>query len=367
MRNVFSPRRAFMGWACACASIMALPHPALTEEPRLELVAESDTMIWNGVAVDAKRIFVAGPRWTGSRGPALGLVEGGAVVPYPDAAWNAWRPGGDAAAAFVNVNAVHLGPDGDLWVVDTGSPDFGGDPLPGGAKLVRIDLRTNRVVRIYLFGSRIALPGSYVDDVRLNGRHAYLTDAGRPGLIVLDLETGAARRVLDGHVSVTAPSDRDIELSGRVIRAPNGSPLRVHADPLEISPDGRWLYFGPLAGPWSRIETRALGDAALAADALTQKVEPWADLPPVGGTALAADGTLYFTDLALNAVRARAPDGTVRTLLADPKLHWVDAPFLDRRGNLWLPVPQMDRSDLFVGADGPRQWPVQLYRIKVSP
>ena len=42
---------------------------------------------------------------------------------------------------------------------------------------------------------------SYVDDIRFNGRHAYITDAGEPALIVLDLETGDAGRVLENHPS----------------------------------------------------------------------------------------------------------------------------------------------------------------------
>lgn len=348
---------AAMLFSAAAMAQQSAPAPALT------VAAESDSMVWNAVAVAGERVFVAGPRWTGSSGPSVGIVSGKAVRPYPDAACNGWRPGGDPAGGFVNVNAIHFDRHGALWVVDTGAPDFGGDPLPDGAKLVKIDLATNRVMRIYAFTSGVALPGSYIDDVRLNGRHAYLTDAGRPGLIVLDLETGAARRVLDGHASVTAPADRDILLSGRVLRTPDGKPLRVHSDPLELSPDGRWLHYAPLEGPWSRVETRYLDDPSLTAAELAAHVEPWADLPPLGGTAMDADGSLYFSDLASDAVKRRAPDGTITTIVQDPRLHWADAPFLDDRRRLWLPVPQMDRSPNFAGADRPREWPVRLYRI----
>jgi sugar lactone lactonase YvrE len=349
----------------SAAALLVSASVSAQETPSAELTvaAESDTMVWNAVAVVEDRVFVAGPSWTGSKGPAVGIARGKTVSPYPDMAWNGWRPGADPARAFVNVNAIHLDPGGALWVVDTGAPDFGGDPLPGGAKLVKIDLATNEVVRIYPFTAEVAQPGSYVDDVRIHGRHAYLTDAGRPGLIVLDLDSGAARRVLDRHSSVTAPADRDIVLSGRVLRTADGKPLRVNSDPFELSPDGRWLYYAPLEGPWSRIETRYLDDASLGDAALAAHVEPWADLPPVGGTVMDADGSLYFSDLATDAIRRRAPDGTITTVMQDSRLHWVDAPFLDARHRLWLPVPQMDRSPNFSGADKPREWPVRLYRI----
>jgi len=332
----------------------------------LVVAAESDTMIWNAVAIDHGRIFVAGPRWTGAKGPAVAVLdEKREPRPYPDAPWNGWTPGADTAKAFVNVNAIHRDDRGGLWVIDTGAPDFGGDPLPGGAKAVRIDLVSNRVDRVYPLGATIALPGSYVDDIRFHDGHAYLTDAGRAGLIVLDLKSGAARRVLDGAPAVTAPTDRPIMLDGQVLRAPGGSPLKVNSDPLEVSPDGRYFYFGTLHGPWSRIETRFLDDPSRSTEELASHVEPWVDLPPVGGTAMATDGSLYFTELATNSLKKRSPDGTMSTVLQDRRLHWVDAPAIEDDW-IWLPVPQMDRVPLFNGGVSKIEWPVRLYRYRIG-
>jgi hypothetical protein len=135
-----------------------------------------------------------GCSFRGRDGPAATLrrwrVKDNELTPYPDLPWNSWKPGASAEKAFVNVNAIHFDREGVLWVIDTGSPKFGGDSLPGGAKAVKIDLKTNRVVRSYPLDS-VVLPGSYVDDIRTNGSHAYLTDAGKtPGIIVLDLTTG---------------------------------------------------------------------------------------------------------------------------------------------------------------------------------
>ena len=361
--------RQFLLPALLASTAFLAVHGAFAQPaaPALAVAAESTEMIWNAVAVDRGRVFVAGPHWTGSKGPALALIgEQGDPQPYPDAEWNSWQPGVATASAFVNVNAIHLDRKGGLWVVDTGSPDFGGDPLPSGAKLVKIDLATNRVTRVYPLGPDIARPGSYVDDIRFNGDIGYLTDAGRPGLIVFDALTGEARRVLDDHPSTTAPADRPIILDGAVLKAPDGSPLRVHSDPLELSPDGTWLHYGPLTGPWSRIETRWLDDPSLTPTELAAKVEPWADIPPVGGTAMATTGDFYFTDLAEDALKRRAADGTVSTIVKDPRLHWVDAPFIDDAGSMWLPVPQMDRVALFNSGASKTRWPVQLFRIDLG-
>src|SRR4030095_6486953 len=92
------------------------------------------------------------------------------------------------------------------------------------------------------------MAGSYIDDIRFHDDHAYLTDAGRAGIIVLDLKSGDARRGLDGAKAVPAPSDRPIVVDGRVVKAPDGSPLKVNSDPLEVSPNGRYVYFGSLHG-----------------------------------------------------------------------------------------------------------------------
>jgi len=74
-------------------------------------------MIWNAVEVQSGRVFVAGPRWPG---PMLGVLDGGAARPYPDGAWNGWRPGADPARAFVNINSLRL--DGRTVLAPDGSP-----------------------------------------------------------------------------------------------------------------------------------------------------------------------------------------------------------------------------------------------------
>ena len=349
----------------AAAALAASASGAMSESA-LEIVAQSNSMIWNAVAVDRQQIFVAGPRWTGSNGPAVGRLDGkGQPQPYPDDAWNGWHEGMDASKAFVDVNALHRDAKGSLWVVDTGSPKFGGDPLSGGAKLVQIDLATGKIARFIPFGPTIALPGSYVDDVRFHGDFAYLTDAGHPGIIVVNLKTGDMRRVLENIPATTARDDRPIILDGAVLNGPDGKPVRVNTDPMEVSPDGEWFYFGTLEGPWSRIATRWLDDFSAPVGTLTAKVEPWADLPPVGGTVMAADGSLYFTELSTNSLNRRSPDGRITTIVQDPRLHWVDAPTIDDQNRILLPVPQLDRAPVFHGGQSQVRWPITLYRLKL--
>lgn len=353
-----------MNKALIAAAVVASASGAIAKSP-LEIVAQSNSMIWNAVAVERQQIFVAGPRWTGSHGPAVGRLDHERQPqPYPNGAWNGWHEGMDASKAFVDVNALRRDGKGSLWVVDTGSAKFGGDPLPGGAKLVQIDLATGKVARVIAFGPKIALPGSYVDDVRFHGDFAYLTDAGRPGIIVVNLKTGNMRRVLENIPATTARDDRPIVLDGAVLNGPDGKPVRVNTDPMEVSLDGEWFYFGTLEGPWSRIATRWLDNFSAPAKTLNAKVEPWADLPPVGGTVMAAD-SLYFTELSTNSLKRRAPNGSITTIAQDQRLHWVDAPTIDDQNRILLPVPQIDRAPIFHDGQSQVQWPITLYRMKL--
>jgi hypothetical protein len=56
---------------------------------------------------------------------------------------------------FVSVQSVVIDPANRLWVLDTGSPLLK-NALPGGPKLVAIDLATNKVIKRILLPSSIA-------------------------------------------------------------------------------------------------------------------------------------------------------------------------------------------------------------------
>jgi sugar lactone lactonase YvrE len=133
-----------------------------------------------------------------------------------------------------------------------------------------------------------------------------------------------------------------------------------------LSPDGQWFYFGSLEGPWFRIATRFLDDPSIAAEALAAKVELWADIPPIGGAVMDANGDLCFTDLAESALKRRSADGTISTIVRDPRLHWVDAPCIDEHHAIWLPVPQMDRVALFNHGVSRTEWPIQLFHLPLE-
>ena len=352
----------------AWLSVTPLAAMAAASPDRLTTVATNEKLLWNGVAETPDgRLFVDFPRIdVGAANPSVAeLGPGGALIAFPGGAWNAWRPGVDPTHAFVSVNAIHLGPDGQLWVVDNASMALGGrPPVPGGQKIVVLDPVRRTVVRIYPLRADVLRPKSAIDDIRFNGRRAYITDAGAAGLIVLDLDTGQARRVLDGDRSTTA--GRPAIVDGHILRGPDGKPAAINADQLEVTPDGTSLYFQPLPGPLYRVPTRLLDDPAVPAADLSKAVEFWYDTPSLGGTAIDQAGNLYLDDLGTDAILKLAPDRHLTLVIHDPRLHWADAPVIDAQGDLVVPVPQLDRAAAFNHGVSAIRWPVAIYRTHLG-
>ena len=273
------------------------------------------------------------------------LMKNGAPRLYPNEAWNNWKAGADPAKTFVAVNALRMGPDGLLWIVDTGGHGLGTPIEHGGAKLVTIDVHTNTVQRVYPLDAGVDRT-SYVDDIRFHNHNAYLTDAGVPGIIVVDLDTGSARRVLDHDPSTTAR--HPLRASGHILMV-DGKQLRVHADQLEVSPDGKWFYYQPACGPMYRIDTHYLDDPKISAVEIARNAHVWAQTPSTGGTVIDNDGNIYVSDLNKRAVYRYTPDGKRTLLVQDSRLDWIDAMWIDRQGNLWMPAAQIDQTPTFAG------------------
>ncbi|WP_287813855.1 L-dopachrome tautomerase-related protein [Pseudomonas sp.] len=341
--------------------------PTLPTQPdsRLMEVATSPH-IWNGAAVTADgRTFVS---LTQSEGPGMSLAEvgkDGQLHPYPDARWNTWNVA-EPGQHFLHVNALRVGPDGKLWAVDAGNTGIntGAHAVQGAGKLVRIDLATNQVDKVYSLEGAVQKDNSYFDDVRFHGRLAYLTDPGAVRLVVLDLDSGKARTLLENH-----PLSIDhlpMYADGNKLFIPNGEEKRVGLDQLEVSPDGEYLYYQAIPGPLARIATRYVDDPALPPAQVAEHAERWLDTWSTGGTAIDAAGNIYASDVNTRSVKRIAPDKTVTTVVADPRLVWVDALWI-QDGYLYLPAAQINRTPATTGGKPSTvQYPVHLYKIRID-
>ncbi len=338
---------------------------ASSAKSQLQKVATSNT-VWNGVTTSSDgRIFVNFPRIEGDKGMRIGeVLKNGKVIPYPNENWNNWEVGADVNEKFVRTNSLRIESDGFLWIVDTGTPAMGQNPLPGNAaKLVAIDVKTNKIAQIIPL-DQVSKTSTFIDDLRILGNTIYLTDAGEPALIVLDRTTGKARRVLENHSSTT--DDLPIKAEGKVMKDEKGNEVRIHADQLEISPDGQWLYFQPASGPLWKVETQYLNDPALSEAELESKVSLFYDTPSTGGTAIDADGNIYVSDIDKKQIIKISPNGEESLVIKDDRLLWADALWIDDEGYLWIPTGQLNRLAVFQDGMDKVKFPVTIYKLKIG-
>ncbi|KAF2170148.1 hypothetical protein M409DRAFT_19754 [Zasmidium cellare ATCC 36951] len=340
-------------------------------DPRIETALTLDVPT-NGVSTTPDgRLFLVLARVDGSKGAQV--VEynttSKTMTPYPNEEWNSYSEGKDPATHLVRINSQRVGPDGKLYLVDVGSPAFG-EPviLPLGPKLVQVDPNTNEVSRIYHMGNS-TFSNSLLDDVRFNPKTglAYLTDAGEPGLIVLDLASGISRRVLNTDVSTQGATP--VSAEGTYLLSASGGFQYVYADQLEVSPDAKWFYFQPANGGMSRLETKWLDQAyynsSLAGEQLAGYVEPFALTPSTGGTAIDAHGNIYVSDTDSQRIITVAPNGTKTVLVQDPRLLWIDAMWIAGT-KLWMPAAQLNRGTPFGNGKSNVTKPLYAFTIDIG-
>ena len=332
-------------------------------------VAASQHAILNGVAVSPEgRVFSSFPRWMHAPTPSLGeAMPDGSFRTFPGNEWNEWRQGLDPAAHFVNVHSACADAENFLWAVDDAAPHH--QPrLKGGAKVVKIDLRGNRVVRAYPMDEDVAPEGAVLGHMRVLGKHAFITESGRGAIIILDQETGATRAVLRGDPKTQA--DRSIVpvIDGKEFRRANGEIAIVNVNLLELSNDGRWLYFTCLFGPvLRRIETKFLLDPWLTDAQLSAQIEDVARIPPCAGFTIDRRGLIYFSAFTESAILVMDDDRKQRTLIADPRVSFPNEPDLGPDDCLYFPASQIHRLPGF-HADGKSrvQAPWEVFKIDLG-
>ena len=343
--------------------ILMLFPPALkaTEKKDLIEIAESDRQ-WTGVAVSKEgRIFVSYPRWSdGASVSVAELASDGTLKPFPDKEWNSWGPGLSTQDHFVCVQSVYVDSDNFLWIVDSANPKAG-DVVKDGAKLLKVDLKTNQVIQRIYFDETVAQQDSYFRNFRVDTKngYGYLSDSGTGALISIKLWNGQMRRLLADHFSTKA--ERIIvNVNGNEFRKPDGRIPQIDVVGIALDKTGRYLYFHALSGrKLYRIETRWLRDESLSDEHLGRKVESPGTTGPVDGMEFGPDGNLYFAAIEENAIKRLTPDLQIEPVVQDRRLAWPGALAVGPDGMLYIITTQ-------VHLWGKPLEPYRLFKINIA-
>jgi len=357
--------------------LTACAHIEPTSLAQVERVATFDGPMPCGVTVaENGRIFINYPHWGDNPPFTVGELKNGQVFAYPNAAVNQGDPA-RAAETLISVQSVVADGANRLWILDTGAPNLS-QPIPGGAKLVAVDMATNQIVRSILLSPNVLRPSSYVNDMRFDLRQgkagvAYITDSSASaggGIIVVDLASEQALRRLSGHPSVSPDTDFVPKIEGKILmnRPADGSPtpFQVASDGIALSPDGALLYYSPLSSrhlysvPTALLRDAAVSDASIAAVVRDLGLKGASD-----GLAEDSQGHIYAGDYENNAIR-RYAEGHWQTIAQDPRILWPDTLSVGTDGYLYFTANQLHRQAGFHSGVDQRQRPYELLRIHVG-
>ena len=287
------------------------------------------------------------------------------LVPFP----NQELAAADSRAALKldSVLGIRSDSNGVVWMLDNGMRS-GVTP-----KLVGWNTQTDKLQRLIYLPAPIAPKDAFVNDFALDAarNHAFISDpagGSNAALIVVNLSTGAARRVLEGHTSVIPePVDLIIDNVPVQIKTPSGKLVRPHigVNPITEDLNNEWVYFGPMHGhSLYRIKAADLVNETLTTQALAGRVERYSDKPISDGISIDHDNNIYLGDLANNAIGVINPNRSYRQLAQCPRLSWVDSFSFGPDGRLYAVVNRLHRSAALNGGDAQAKPPYYLLQVK---
>jgi sugar lactone lactonase YvrE len=279
------------------------------------------------------RVFMSNHHFYGVDSRIVELKKDGSIVDYPNTEFNQ------------NLNpvlGVVIDEQGILWMLETASAD-------GVGRLIGWDTQQNSLYKTISLTASVLPSNSFLNDLAVDRKHetVYITDpagGSNAALIVVDLTSGTARRVLDGSV-YTRPEDVDTVINGNTLSI-GGQPIRIGVDSLTIDPNNEWVYFGALSGEkLYRVHTQYLLDAKLSANMLRSKVEFYANKPISDGITIDNGGNIYVTDISHNAVGYIDTDRQYHILYQDDdKFSWSDGFSTTADGKLLVTVNKLHQS-----------------------
>ncbi len=345
------------------------PAPAKAQGKPITEVAHFDQYQVTGIAVSKdNRLFANFPRWTNDYKYAVAEVgKDSSLTPFPDARWNSWQDkDADVANKFVCVQSVVVDDTGTaLWVLDTGNPGMTGT-LPGAPKLVKIDLTTNQVVQQIPFGADICPAKSYLNDVRFDvGRGiAYLTESGIGSIIVVDLKTGKARRLLVEDESTLLKKNITLTINGKEVLTAEKEKPQFNVDGIALTPDDDYLYYGAVMNDiLYRIPTAKLRDESLSKGDVSKAVEVVATIFPCDGYWMDKQANLYLSDLRDGAIQKRTPDGKIELVCSDPRIQWPDSFAMGPDGALYFSCSHIHHAAQYNGGKSARTEPYTIWKV----
>ena len=195
--------------------------------------------------------------------------------------------------------------------------DYWGLAVSPQAKLVHLSVDGKPLGEVPFVGG--TLKGSNLTALQVHGSFAYMTDEGKPALVVVSLKDGKAQRFLPYDPSVTGR--RPFTRNAQITNGPDGHPLTGgNVRFLALDAKGQWLFYMPACGPLYRIDASLLTDPAFTPVEQLDGIVEWRDTPSLGGIALSPENVFYMSDLTDGALLQFGSERNPLILIRDTRL-----------------------------------------------
>jgi hypothetical protein len=343
----------------ALLSLLAASPSAPVLDPVAELPERP-----GAIAIVGSRVFVALHPLGAPEMKLLELLPGGRRQPYPS---------GVLSRGFIAITALASDGAGGLWILDAG-----GEGKP--PRLTGWNTADERRLRALRIPATALGNNSFLSALAVDGRRqvAYVADRSRadwtgdshPALLVVSLESGETRRLLEDHPALEPDAvpltvDRrpvaHRELDGTVER------LRLGVSALSLDGAGTFLYLASLNGGtvW-RLRTADLLDTTLKPEELSTRVESWAERPSGTGLVTSSDGRVITADVEGHALRSTSPSGQT-VLVEDPELQWPDGLARGTEDWVYVTVNQLNLHPALNRGEEESRPPYAVVRVRVPP
>ncbi|MDJ0904494.1 MAG: L-dopachrome tautomerase-related protein [Woeseiaceae bacterium] len=338
------------------------PYTDLSTSPVLAESALEEVLSYRlpvgnvAVSREGRVFFTVHPEARPKGNKLLEYVDG-ASVPFPD--------GATQTRLFDTILGVAIDRFDRLWTIDHGNHGL------HTARLLAFDINTGELLHDQAFDRDIAPRGSFLQDIQVSadGRTVVIADASfwrkSPALIVYDIETATAKRILESHPSVSA-EDYVIQNRNRIMSFMGGIvSLRGGVDGIALGEE--WLYFGALSGSsLYRVRLSDIRDPSIPNSQIAARVEHVAQKPLSDGFSIDNEGQVYITDVEHNAVFRLGQDAELVTLIRSNRIRWPDALSFGPDG--WLYIADSALSDVVLQSKEhiKSKGPYTIFRVQLD-
>ncbi|MFC3122417.1 L-dopachrome tautomerase-related protein [Agaribacter flavus] len=312
---------------------------ATANQTSMEVVAtfNQDTPPGNIAISPEGRIFLSVHEFYFKPLRVVELLKDGTTRPYPNSDW-AYAAQEREHGGLYGVLGLNVDKFGILWMLDVSGDEHAG-------RLIGWDTTKEKLHKVIYLAKPVIKSTSFLNDLAIDSKNnaIFIADTGTGSIIVVDLNTGHARRVLESAAQTKA-EPLDMVIDGKLVKL-GGQTARLGINPITIDHKSEFVYFGAMTGrSIYRISTKDLLDNQLSEKELVKRIQRYGDKPISDGITIDNAGNVYVTSITDDSIGMTQADGNYKTLFKRDDLSWPDGLAIGPNDYVYATINELHRS-----------------------